>query len=312
MGLVSGIVKTVSGAVVIAQLACFIVALYEMLNLPEMRLVRLTPGALAGALRGLVVETLGTIVAVLAIPLGALPWRRMPDDGRPRRPPVVFVPGYLMTRSCLWLLRWRLARAGWRDAVGYNYRTFHGDLHAAARGLGTLIEDVAATRAASRVVVVAHGMGGLVARLCLHHHAHPCVRTLVTLGTPHQGSKLHALALDPMAQDMRAGSELFEELDSDGALPHRVDVTAIYSSFDLTVVPSSAGQCPGASNIEVEGVGHVGLLWSGRVFELVRENLEFAHETSLAEEAEHARHPTRESQTEPSACTQRATSSASE
>ncbi|MBI3768979.1 MAG: hypothetical protein HY271_10860 [Deltaproteobacteria bacterium] len=311
-GVAWGIVKTVSGAVVVAQLACFVVALYEMLNRPEMRLVRLAPGALAGAVRGLVVETIGTIVAVLTVPLGALPWRRMPDDVRLHRPPIVFVPGYLMTRSCLWLLRRRLARAGWRDAVGYNYRTFHGDLRTAARGLGTLIEDVVATCAASHVVVVAHGMGGLVARLCLHQRVHPCVRTLVTLGTPHQGSKLHALALDPMAQDMRAGSELLEELDADDALPRRLDMTAIYSSFDLTVVPSSAGQCPGASNIEVEGVGHVGLLWSARVFDLVRENLEFAHETSPAEGVENAKQPAREPQAEPSARTQRATSSASE
>jgi triacylglycerol esterase/lipase EstA (alpha/beta hydrolase family) len=309
--LVWDIVKAVSVGAVAAQLACFVVALYEMLNLPEMRRVPLTLGAVAGAVRGLGVETIGTIVAVLAIPLGALPWRRMADDVRADRPPIVFVPGYCMTRSSMWILHRRLAGAGWRAAVGYNYRTFHGDLRAAGRGLAALIADVAATHGASQVVVIAHGMGGLVARLCLREQSSAYVRTLVTLGTPHQGSKLNALALDPMAQEMRPGSELLEALACDEARPDNVELIAIYSSFDLTVIPSSAGQYPGASNIEVEGVGHVGLLWSARVFELVHENLEFAHAARLAGTGD--ADPSRGApQAEPSARTQRATSSASE
>lgn len=305
MALVWKIVEAIVVVVATVQFACFVVALYEMLNAPQLRMTRLTAASLLSALRGLVVETAGAIVAVLATPLGALPWRR-PDSSA--RPPIVFVPGYCMTRSSMWILRLRLARAGWKDAIGYNYRTVHGDLRAAARGLGAQLDAVRAERGAAHVVVIAHGMGGLVARLCLRERAHGLVRTLVTLGTPHQGSKLYALALDPMAQDMRAGSALVEELAAD-ELPRRVDVTTIYSSFDLTVVPSSAAQYPGAGNIEVEGVGHVGLLWSGRVAELVRENLEFAYETLRAESEAGA---SGDDQDASSARTQRATSSASE
>jgi len=307
---VGHVIEAIVGVVVAVQLACFVVALHAMLNVPQMRTIHLTAGSLLGALGGLVVETAWTVVAVLAIPLGALPWRRPREDEPPARPPIVFVPGYLMTRSSMWILRQRLARDGWSDAVGYNYRTFHGDLRAAARGLGTVLDTVRAERGASHVVVIAHGMGGLVARLCLRDRPRRFVRTLVTLGTPHQGSTLYALALDPMAQDMRAGSALIEELADDG-LPRGMDVTAIYSSFDLTVVPSSAGQYPGASNIEVEGVGHAGLLWSGRVGELVRENLEFAHETLMAEAGD-ASGAVDDDQEAPSARTQRATSPASE
>jgi hypothetical protein len=300
------LVGLIVGAVVVAQLSSFVIALYEMLNLPEMRLVRVTPRALASSLPGLVLETLGTVVAVLAIPLGALPWRRI-SAAHDERPPIVFVPGYLMTRSCMWVLRRRLAAAGWPDAVGYNYRTLRGDFHAAARGLRALIEGIAAKGSGSEIVVIAHGMGGLVTRLCFREWARPPVRALVTLGTPHRGSKLCALALDPMAQEMRPGSALLDALGEDDELPRRLDVTAIYSSFDLTVIPSSAAQYPGASNIEIEGVGHVGLLWSSRVVELIRENLEFAIERTRGPGETGA-----DDQAAPSACTQRATSSASE
>ena len=89
-------------------------------------------------------------------------------------------------------------------------------------------------------------------------------------------------------------------------------MTAIYSSFDVTVVPSSAGQYPGASNIEIEGVGHVGLLWSPRVVELVRENLEFALATASRADMSAPEGARREGQAAPSAPTQRATSSSSE
>jgi triacylglycerol esterase/lipase EstA (alpha/beta hydrolase family) len=276
--LLGGMLGTVVVLLAAAQVGCFVVALYDMLNLPETHDVRLTIGALAGALRGWVVETVLTIAAVLAGPLGALPWRPIPRDTGGGPPPIVFVPGYLMTRVALWPLRHRLARDGWRHAVGYNYRTVGGDLRAAAAGLGALIDAVCARSGAARVVVVAHGMGGLVARLCLRDREGRGVLALVTLGTPHQGSKLYALALDPMLQEMRAGSALVEQLAADDALPARLDVTAIYASFDLTVVPSAAGRYAGAGNIEVDGVGHMGLVCSPRVLELVRENLEFARE----------------------------------
>lgn len=305
------LVRIVVGAVVAVQLVCFVVALYEMLNLPEMRRVGLTPRALAAVLPNLVVETVGMVVAVLTIPLGALPWRRVAVDAPGARPPIVFVPGYLMTRACMWPLRRRLAAAGWLNAVGYNYRTLRGDLDAAAHGLRAVIRDVATTCRTSHVVLIAHGMGGLLARLSLREWTDAPVRALVTLGTPHRGSKLYALAPDPTAQEMRPESALLDAI-ADDELPRRIDVTAMYSSFDLTVVPSSAAQYPGASNIEIEGVGHVGLLWSSRIVELVRENLEFALETALRRTADEADDAGSEGQPAPSASTQRATSSSSE
>jgi hypothetical protein len=39
-------------------------------------------------------------------------------------------------------------------------------------------------------------------------------------------------------------------------------------------VPPSAAYWPGAFNIEVRGLGHMSLLFSRRVYELVRENLD--------------------------------------
>ena len=297
----SWIVQAVVISVALTQTMCFVVALYEMLNLPETHDARLTLGSLVGAARDLIVEIAAMTAAVLVVPFGALPWRRVSSVIAHDRPPIVFVPGYLTTRACLWPLRRRLARAGWAQASGYNYRTLYGDVRAAATRLGPLLDEVRAASGDRDVIVIAHGIGGIVARLCLRDRAGRGVRALVTLGTPHQGSKLFALALDPMLTALRPGSPLLEDLTTNDSLVGRADVTTIASSFDLTVLPSAAARYPGASTIEIEGVGHFGLLWSPRVFALVRENLDFAAPVQRDG-----------GQTAASASTQRATSSALE
>lgn len=63
--------------VVLFHLACFSIALYEALNLPEAQHARLTPAAFGAALREFAVETLIVLGFVLAVPLGYLPWRRV-------------------------------------------------------------------------------------------------------------------------------------------------------------------------------------------------------------------------------------------
>lgn len=281
MGVLWFAIKLVVVAVVLQQLICFFVAFYETLNLPEARDLRLTPRAYAGALRAFVVETLGVVTVVLALPLGLLPWRRVPRLGPATRPPIVFVPGWAMNRACFLLLRRRLRRDGWAHAVGLNYRTLHGDLLSAAGQLRDAVETVCRESGAPRVVLIAHSMGGLVCRAYLRHlDGTSRAAQVVTLGTPHQGSKICALSLDPMVQDMRDGSAFLRTLAEDDPIPGTTDFTSIYASFDALVVPATHAQYPGVANIQVEGVGHVGLLWSRRVYELVRENLDYAFESA--------------------------------
>ncbi len=299
------LLTAVVALVALTQAVCFVIALYEMLNLPEVRDTRLTLLSLVGAGRDLLLEIAAMTAVVLTSPLGFLPWRSMSRVAPSDRPAIVFVPGYCSTRACFWLLRWRLAHAGWTTTYGYNYRTVAGDVRTVARGLGILLDEVCTASDDPRVVVVAHGIGGIVARLCLRERGGRGIGTLVTLGTPHQGSKLYALALDPMLAALRPASPLMEELAAGNALVEHTDVTAIAASFDVTILPSAAGRYPGASAIEIEGVGHFGLLWSPRVFALIRENLEFAEATRGATQ-QHG------GQSAVSAATHRATSSAFE
>lgn len=280
MSIVLSIVAVWVIGVTVFQLTCFSIALYEALNLPETRHTRLTGTGLVQALVGFAVEIGGVLVMLLAWPLGLLPWSA-PGRARPGdRPPVIFVPGWWMNRACLYVLRSRLRRDGWRHTVGFNYRTAYGDIRVAAEELRDVIERTCQATGSDRVVLIGHSMGGLVCRAYLkHHEGLRRVASVVTLGTPHQGSKLCALSLDPMAQDMRPESAFLEELATDDPIPGAADFTAIYSSFDHLVVPAAHAYYAGVGNILVEGVGHNGLLWSSRVYELIRENLEYGSAT---------------------------------
>jgi hypothetical protein len=84
-------------------------------------------------------------------------------------------------------------------ATTYTPRDSQSDLRDAGSRLADLLEAVAAAAPGVPVDVVAHSQGGVVARLALHDAQErgrlpPALRTVVTLGSPHQGADLAAAA----------------------------------------------------------------------------------------------------------------------
>jgi hypothetical protein len=58
-----------------------------------------------------------------------------------------------------------------------------------------------------------------------------------------------------------------------GRLADIQECLAFAAEHDALIEPPDAAYWPGAFNVRVRGVGHLGLAASPRVFELVRENL---------------------------------------
>jgi pimeloyl-ACP methyl ester carboxylesterase len=231
--------------------------------------------ALAWA-RAFVFECAVTALLTFTIPLA---FRRQHvralDEGDPQRP-VVLLHGYAQhTANFLWLLR-RLRRDGWLHLYSVRHTAMGGDIERSGARLAGVIARIRRESGAAEVDVIAHSMGGLVARACIRACGRASgVGRLITLGTPHQGTlAFRWLGLDQMVAQMRPGSALLTRLGADDAVPAIADCTAIYSVDDALVVPASAAYYPGALNIEVRGVGHMSMLFSQRVYELVRENLE--------------------------------------
>jgi triacylglycerol esterase/lipase EstA (alpha/beta hydrolase family) len=254
----------------VAGLELLLLALrrYELAGSGNPATVRPGPLGFAAAVLG---QYASSLLLAFLWPFGLL-WPFPPRSSRGSLP-VVLVHGYGGTRANLFVLGWRLRRAGF-EVFGVNYPPFGGTFHSKARRLAAAIERILARTGADRIDVVAHSLGGLVARAWIRAHGRESrVRRLVTLGTPHQGTRVAALAVDPLAKALLPGSRELAELSRDDPVPSLVSVTAIYSTFDAKVLPPRNGYYPGAWNIEVDGIGHDALLFSPKVARLVVEAL---------------------------------------
>lgn len=232
------------------------------------------PARMLAALRAFAVECAVTALLAVTFPFSLRRQRIQPFDDRVHRRPVVFLHGYAQhSANFLWLAR-RLRRDGWLHLYSVRHTAAWGDIERSGQRLGEALDRILRESGATSLDIVAHSMGGLVARACLRARGRSGVARLITLGTPHQGTEAFRwLGREPMIAQMRVGSALVRGLGADDPVPSLVECTAIYSLDDALVVPGSHGYYPGAFNVEVRGLGHASLLFSRRVYGLVRENL---------------------------------------
>lgn len=225
------------------------------------------PGA-AGMLRLFFIESNITAAIVL---LRLLPprKRRLSGGGASTAGPVVILcHGYLMDASCFLLLRRRLRRAGCETVYGVSLPRLLAPLERLAQYLAEDMHRVITANPGREIVIVAHSMGGIVARAALATEPALAAATslLITLGSPHHGTAAARFAPGRNAREMQPGSRFLASLDS-GATP--VPMLCLYSRVDNVVFPGSTAQAPGAAAVEIERVGHMGLLVSKRLAEVV-------------------------------------------
>ncbi|MDT9699028.1 alpha/beta fold hydrolase [Streptomyces sp. P17] len=239
---------------------------------------RLLPSRLAGLSMALLKAT-ALEIAILAghlllYPSGIAQERgaALPPQGSPdtphlpteAKPPVVLLHGFIDNRSVFVLLRRSLAQHGRRQIESLNYSPLTCDIRTAAELLGRHIEEICARTGSRQVDVVGHSLGGLIARYYVQRLGGDLrVRTLVTLGTPHSGTRVVPLAnAHPIVRQMRPGSAVLEELTrpAPGCRTHFV---SFWSDLDHLMDPLETACIDHpdllAQNVRVSGVGHLAL-----------------------------------------------------
>jgi len=198
-------------------------------------------------------------------------------------PPVVLVHGLADNRSIFAALRRGLARAGFTDVHAFDHNPVGGDVRGKAELLGRHIERVCERAGVEGVYVIGHSLGGLIARCqvqCLGGDVR--VPTVVTLGTPHGGTRTaRLLSAHPLVRQMCPDSPLIAELS--GPAPHcRTRFITFRGDLDPFVIPARSGAIdhPDLDTIDVlvAGAGHVALTANrvvvdaviGRLVETVR------------------------------------------
>jgi triacylglycerol esterase/lipase EstA (alpha/beta hydrolase family) len=181
--------------------------------------------------------------------------------------PVLLVHGMVDNRSIFTLLRRSLRRCGFGQVRTVNYSVFTSDVRAAAAELGRTVEQVCAETGYERVHVVAHSLGGVVARYYVQRQAGDArVHTLVTLGAPHGGTvaaQLVARVLPlRLCRQLRPDSDVIAEL-AEPAPGCRTRFLAVWSDLDQLIYPKTSARIEHpdlvADNVLVPGLGHMSL-----------------------------------------------------
>ena len=191
--------------------------------------------------------------------------------------PVLLVHGYIHNRSAFLAMSRQFKRAGFRYVDGFNYNALTDGIPEAAARLGAEVERVLTATGATRVLIVGHSMGGMVARYYVQElGGEDTVDTLITLGSPHRGTYASYVGLGAATAQLRPRSELLARLDA-SARPGPVRWIAYWSDLDIFVTPVSHARLDhpalGAHNVRVRDTGHLSLLASGWVLKDVLAHL---------------------------------------
>ncbi|MFN8106089.1 MAG: alpha/beta fold hydrolase [Acidimicrobiia bacterium] len=193
--------------------------------------------------------------------------------------PVLLVHGYAHNRSGYLLLRNRLRRHGFANLYTLNYNALVQDIPAISQRLADRVECICAETHQPFVHLVGHSLGGIVARYYVQRlgGAERVLRA-ITIGSPHNGTLSASLLafLGPTARQLAWNSALIRSLNT-RIEPTPVQWTSIWSSSDELVVPAeSARLCPTAfraENLPIANQGHMSLLVSPRVMDIVVDRL---------------------------------------
>jgi len=187
--------------------------------------------------------------------------------------PVVLVHGLGGNRG-LWLpFRAYFRLLGRRRVYAFGYEG--GTIEGHADSLVAFVEEVKSATGEPQVDLVAHSLGGIIARLAIQRHGlSDSVRVLVTLATPHQGTHAAQYANTELTLPLRPQSSLMRDLNADDLKNWPVRFVTISSDRDVYVLPHEAQTHPDARNLVIPGLAHSGHLLSLDVFRTVAELLD--------------------------------------
>ncbi len=217
------------------------------------------------------------LTAWLVVPLWPLWWilggvYQATEEGvgvaRGRRNPIILVHGFGMNRTqWMWMAR-RLRAKGHGPIYGLNYFSLQS-VERSSKQLASFVLHVLSREQATEVDLVAHSLGGIVARYYIERLSGGAkIGRLVTIGTPHKGTRLGRLGpLIPSARDLRHDSSVLKDLGDvrDGAA-----YTSIWSRADAVIQPpESASISPAGADEIFDDLGHLSLVLSPRVVDII-------------------------------------------
>lgn len=208
---------------------------------------------------------------VAALLFGASVLGGIPAALAAERNPVLLIHGIDDTRAVMQPLGRYLEDHGWRtfafDMVPSNGQVGFDEL---ARQVKRQVAEVRARTGAEKVDLVGFSLGGMVARVYLQELGGVAeVERLVTISSPHHGSLMAYFRWNVLGEELRPGSKAYERLNGNLESLSHVRHTAIWTPFDLMILPSWSSVLPGAREVRIPVALHPLMLRDARCHEAV-------------------------------------------
>ncbi len=188
--------------------------------------------------RGLFMGFFSQLMVLITYPLGWIPrlWYP-PCPPVAGAPAVLLVHGLYHNASAWTLFKLRLKRAGFKNVYAFSYSSWNTQFHSVAQSLEKRVNQVLSDCPEQRLLLVGHSLGGLLIR---HYMGSGSRRDeimgAVTLGAPHQGSKLAALGLGRLSRTLLYRGPLIQRLEAEDA-PPLSRCLSLHSPTDEFVTP---------------------------------------------------------------------------
>ncbi len=128
---------------------------------------------------------------------------------------------------------------------------------------------------AQKLSVIGFSMGGIVSRYYIQRLGGiDRVKSFVTIASPHQGTWVAQLSQRPGCIQMRPKSAFLQDLERDVEMLNQLNVTSIWTPYDLMIIPANSSQLPVGKNIQLPILRHDWMVTDSRCLSVVAEALE--------------------------------------
>lgn len=174
-------------------------------------------------------------------------------------PPLIFVHGLGGGRGDFLLMAQYLRLKGRKRHYRIKFKKGQS-IHQMAGALARFVREVTKATKQKKVELVAHSLGGLVARAAvIDHGIQKSVKTLITLGSPHRGTHPARYLHSKIIKDLRPESPYLKKLNKK-RWPKKVRGVAFWSRSDLFILPSESGVGDGMESVEMTPFTHYSYL----------------------------------------------------
>lgn len=217
-------------------------------------------------LRGLITSFFSMLFVTISYPTGLIPDRLMlgkRETASPENPPVLLVHG-LYHNASAWLAyrRW-LKQAGFTNSRAFTYFSFFTQFETLLNKLEEEVIELEKRHPSTKPILIGHSLGGLLIRAWLSEGANEQrVAGVITLGTPHQGSKLAGFGAGKLSRSLIFRGPLIRTIEANDIAPS-IPCYSLSSALDNMVLPQEGLHIRNASWIEerTPQVSHIAMLF---------------------------------------------------